>query len=396
MLRFLHVADLHLGLRITRYQDAAVDKIREARLQALQRVRQECREGDFQFVIVAGDLFDDAHVTTDIAVRAFDMFRSFEVPVYVLPGNHDPLQAGAVWDLDPWKSAVGSNGNVHLLHSPAPLEIGNGVTLFPCPVYRKNSTRNPTTWIGDHRRNGSAGYRIGVAHGSVMDRPTLPDDDHPISPTAPDDLDLDYLALGHWHNHREFPDSQGAPRMAYSGVHEPMRFQDDPEAAGWRPYSAGAAREEFIDRGPGTAIAVSLAEPGARPQLELRRVGYYQWTTRECQLESIDDLARLIDDVSEFPTKERTLLRLRLTGTLSLAGMSRVDILRSVLTNYVVGELDDSGLQIEPDEAELQEAIGSGVLSQVYDRLKQQSEEDSETDRLVAQRAIELLYRLHR
>jgi hypothetical protein len=81
---------------------------------------------------------------------------------------------------------------------------------------------------------------------------------------------------------------------------------------------------------------------------------------------------------------------------LSLAGMSRVDILRSVLTNYVVGELDDSGLQIEPDEAELQEAIGSGVLSQVYDRLKQQSEEDSVTDRLVAQRAIELLYRLHR
>ncbi|HVW03076.1 MAG TPA: metallophosphoesterase, partial [Planctomycetaceae bacterium] len=73
MLRFLHIADLHLGMKITRYAREASRKIQEARFQALERVRSLANSPSlgYQFVVIAGDLFDDAAVDGPTARRAF-------------------------------------------------------------------------------------------------------------------------------------------------------------------------------------------------------------------------------------------------------------------------------------------------------------------------------------
>ena len=93
---FLHAADLHLGLRLTRFGAGTSKKIREARFQALGKIREAASEKRVDFVLIAGDLFDDHAVDADIARRAFDLLQSFPAPVYVLSGNHDPLLSGSV------------------------------------------------------------------------------------------------------------------------------------------------------------------------------------------------------------------------------------------------------------------------------------------------------------
>lgn len=399
MLRFLHIADLHLGMRVTRFPADAVVPLQNARLDALKNVRTELenREAGYQFVIIAGDLFDDACVSANIAERARDMLKEFPVPVLLISGNHDPLQEGTVWDNHHWQNInVAGAGNIKFLRERTPVEILSGVTLFPCPVFRKTSTENPTEWIRVHRRAANSGYRIGIAHGSVMDRPTLPEDDHPISPTAPDDLQLDYLALGHWHNYREFRDAAGHVRMIYPGVHEPMRFGGDADSSGWRPYSPGAARDEFLDRGPGTAVSVTIAAPGAPPEVRQIRVGYFTWDSRPVQVNSADDLSRLISSTADRPEKEKTLLRLRLSGVIPLDALAKLDHLRDALKSYVVGEIDDRDLVVEPSEDEIRTTIGHGVLKTVYDQLQIQSASPDTTEAEVARRATRLLYRLLR
>lgn len=399
MVRFLHIADLHLGMRITRFSQESIKKVRQARFHALENIREKVRRPDagFQFVIVAGDLFDDVNVTADIARRAFEIFESFPVPVLVLPGNHDPLQAGSVWEIDPWRqTAAAGPQRVRVLRERTPCEVLPGVTVLPCPVFRKTSAEDPTAWIRTFPRAADSAIRIGIAHGSVMDRPNLPDDDHPIRPTAPDDLELDYLALGHWHNYKEYSDAAGRVRMVYTGVHEPMRFSGEGHSSGWRPYSSGGSRDEFLDRGPGSAVAVTISAPGAAPELEKLDVGYHKWTSREVRLHSTEELARLVDEISEARDKELTLLRLTLTGTLPIEALSRLDDLRNVLASYVVGELDDGQLTVEPTEEEIRTAIGTGVLGTVFERLRAQAVSPETNGQLVAERAIRLLYRLAR
>lgn len=396
MVRFLHIADLHLGMRITRFSPDAIDRVREARFEALENVRDRLRDprNGFHFLIIAGDLFDDVRVKKSIARRAFDLLESFPVPVLVLTGNHDPLEPGSVWDSDPWNQTDAKQ--VRLLTEARPVAIHPGVTLFPCPVLRKTSTLDPTRWIADHPRTPDHGVRIAVAHGSVMDRPNLPDDDHPIAPTAPQDLDLDYIALGHWHKTKVFRDGGGHPRMIYPGVHEPMRFRGDSSSSGWRPYAAGGDRDEFFDDGQGTAIAVTIPGPGAPPQVEQLDVGHLTWTMRHETLHTEEEFDELIAAIAEAPRPELTLLRLKLSGVVQMQAMQRLDELREVMGRYIVGELDDSALGVEPTEAEIREVVGTGVLSSVYQELQERVAAADGRNRAVAERATRLLYRFAR
>src|SRR5688572_14244099 len=104
MIRFLHAADFHLGLRITRFEESACSRIGEARFYALQQMRQKAAEQRVDFVLIAGDVFDDHSVSRTDATRAFELLESSKdaCPVYIIPGNHDPLTPGGVWERDPW------------------------------------------------------------------------------------------------------------------------------------------------------------------------------------------------------------------------------------------------------------------------------------------------------
>src|ERR1700692_671079 len=98
MISFLHAADLHLGMRTTRFDPATAGKIREARFTALDNILKKARELNVDFLLIAGALCADSPVDGQTARRSFDMLESSPMPVYVLPGNHDPLHAGGVWE----------------------------------------------------------------------------------------------------------------------------------------------------------------------------------------------------------------------------------------------------------------------------------------------------------
>src|SRR5437879_10960298 len=145
MLSFLHAADLHLGLRITRFPKDVTNRIREARFQALEKIRQSAKNQQVDFVILAGDLFDDHAVDLDLARRAFDILESFSCPVYVLSGNHDPLLPGSVWDRPPWNQPAPKR--ICLFREARPLSAGSDFTLCLCPVLRTTSLTYPTLWL---------------------------------------------------------------------------------------------------------------------------------------------------------------------------------------------------------------------------------------------------------
>jgi DNA repair exonuclease SbcCD nuclease subunit len=391
MVSFLHAADLHLGLRITRFPVDVAKKIREARFQALEKIRGAAEEHNVQFVLIAGDLFDDHAVDGNIAKRAFDLLESFPAPVYVLSGNHDPLLAGAVWDRPPWKNS--NPKKICVLRECRAVEAVPGVVLFPCPVFRKNSTADPTAWIAAAPVDDGP-IRIGIAHGSLKVREDLPVDDHLIARHAAHDHKLDYLALGHWHSRQQFRGPDGVERTAYPGVHEPLRFPGSSESrTGWVPYSA-VQREEFVDSGRGEVLCVRLDGPGSPPVLQAIEVGHLIWADESYELTSAEALSRIIDDVAVRPWAERSLLRLRLQGVLQTEAMLRLQHLRAVLDRYLFAELDQAGLCLQPAEAEIGEVAGDGVLRRVLERLQTEASTAEPEQRRLAERALLLLYQI--
>ena len=365
--RFLHLADVHIGFRVTRFDEQVARKLREARFQALDNALQIARDREVDFILVAGDLFDDNTVSRVEVQRVYDMLKGKDMPVYVLPGNHDPYCAGSVWQRLPWSDTAGTS--VHVLVDCEPVRVREGVTLYPCPVIHTTSRTDPTEWISAAKQGG--GIRIGVAHGSVMDRDTLPEDDHPIPTNATDVALLDYLALGHWHQPRDFRGHDGANRMCYPGTIEQMAFGATSDVSiGWAAYAPGADREEFRGSAPGQALVVQIAAPRAAPVVERVPTGQYVWKDERIVVSDDEHFEGVFAETAKREQPERSLLRLSLAGVLSADSMLRLDGFREMLSRYMYCELDADGLMLVPDDERLEEAAGQEVVGEVLKRIR--------------------------
>ena len=99
--RFIHTADLQLGM--TRYfLDAdAQARYAQARIDALTSIGVMAAAEDAEFVVVAGDVFETNRVRPRTVGRALEAMATIPVRVFLLPGNHDPLDAATVYRSPP-------------------------------------------------------------------------------------------------------------------------------------------------------------------------------------------------------------------------------------------------------------------------------------------------------
>lgn len=183
--------------------------VRRIRGHAARRVVGAARDSGADFILVAGDTLEDSGVDRVLIQKVADIVGSFGGPVYVIPGNHDPLVPGSVWEHPAWRSG----GNVRVLPEERPVEVPGG-TLYPCPDRAKRSGKDPTAWI---KPEGGQGIRIGLAHGTVEGVHQV-EPDYPISRDAAERAGLDYLALGHWHSTATYAGPDGTTRTAFQGT----------------------------------------------------------------------------------------------------------------------------------------------------------------------------------
>lgn len=95
MFKFIHAADLHLDspLRgLEQYENAPVDRIRDACRRALERLVQLAIDERVNFIVLAGDIFDREWPTYNTGLyfqRQMETLREAGIPVVMIAGNHD-------------------------------------------------------------------------------------------------------------------------------------------------------------------------------------------------------------------------------------------------------------------------------------------------------------------
>jgi len=342
--RFIQTADWQLGMKAARVGGVA-PRLREERLAAARRVIAVARDQAAGFILVAGDTFEDNGVERTLIQKAADILGGSPVPVYVIPGNHDPLTPGSVWEHPAWKTMQ----HVHVLREEQPVEVPGGI-LYPCPVKDRQSRRDPTSWIAA----GDAGaIRIGLAHGTVEGVPQL-EPDHPIARDAAARSGLDYLGLGHWHSTATYAAPDGAVRMAYSGTHETTSFGE---------------------RDSGNVLAVDIAGPGSPPRVTPLRTGGLTWRVVEKDIREPGDLRRVRADIEAEGNPGSTLVELRLKGLLAVDERDEMARMEEILASrFLFHQIDISGLRPSPGDASWLAGLPPGMLQTVAARLQELSD----------------------
>jgi DNA repair exonuclease SbcCD nuclease subunit len=181
----------------------------------LAGVLNAARDVRADVVLLAGDTFDCHRLPHDLLAQAAAVIAAAAMPVVVLPGNHDPAVADAVYH----HGVLAEVANLHVLgitHEEAidfpalDLEIWGRAhrdygDMIPFETVRPRRTR----W----QVAAGHGHYVPVPDRSIRLRPSWLIGDDEIAATG-----ADYVALGHWN--RAVKVGNGAVAAYYSGSPE--------------------------------------------------------------------------------------------------------------------------------------------------------------------------------
>ncbi len=301
--RFLHSADWQLGMTRHFLSAEAQARFSQARIDAVRTLGRLAADTGAAFLVVAGDVFETNQVSPQTVRRTLDALASVPVPVFLLPGNHDPLDAGSIFRAPAF--ADGCPPHVAVLDdsSPRPVPGVRGVEVVGAPWFSKRPLSDLVADACTALAPSRTTRRVMVAHGAAeisFDNPAAIGIAQAESALA--EGRIAYLALGDRHSTTAIGTTG---RIWYAGAPEPTDYDE-------------------LDAG--NALLVELADDG-RCEVVKHHTGTWRFARERFDLDAADGIEALGAWLDTITPKERSIVKLTLVGTVSLSGNARLETL---------------------------------------------------------------------
>lgn len=400
--RILHTSDWQLGMKRRFLSSEAQSRFDESRLAAVEVLLELAEEKQCDAIVVAGDVFDDNLLKPEIYGRAMDVLKRSTVPVFLLPGNHDPLDAASVYHREEFAEL----GNVCVLRDSDPVAVpsagGVGVDvsleIVGAPLRGKNADEDLVAAVlRDLEPVRSAGVRVLVGHGAVSsfgEKDDLDLIDVDNAARACRERKVDYVALGDTHSTTPLDADASRARVWYSGAQEVTDFVEQ-DGRG----EANSGNVLVVD------IAVDPAHPEQQAEVQVEEVPVGRWAFKALNttVNSAADIDEFLERLEGVDAKRTTVVKYALEGTLSVHDAAYLDerLAKIAPTFAALYERERlMKLHVIPDEDELSEGLlAQGFVGEAVEELQQLANSDSNDPQQVeraqrAQDALRLLVRL--
>jgi DNA repair exonuclease SbcCD nuclease subunit len=377
-MRFLHTADWQLGMTRHFLAGDAQPRYSAARRDAVAGLGALAAEVGAEFVVVAGDVFEHNQLAPQVVSQSLEAMRGIGIPVYLLPGNHDPLDAASVYTSALFTAEC--PGNVTVLDRAGVHQVRPGLEIVAAPWRSKVPTTDLVADVLDGLSPGTA-TRILLAHGGVDELDPDPGKPSLIRlATLHDALDrgaVHYAALGDKHSRTRVG---AGGRVWYSGSPEVTNFDD-------------------VEPDPGHVLVVDIddTDPRRAVTVDSRRVGHWRFATLRRQVDNSRDIADLDLSLDLMSAKDRTVVRLALTGSLTVTDRAALD---ACLDKYArlfawLGLWDrHTDLAVIPADGEFTDLGIGGFAAAAVEELVATAREGDTDSAADAQAALALLLRL--
>ncbi|GBE64262.1 DNA repair exonuclease [Mycobacterium sp. MFM001] len=257
-----------------------------------------------EFVVVAGDVFEHNQLAPQVISQSLEAMRAIGIPVYLLPGNHDPLDASSVYTSALFKAECPDN--VVVLERTGVHEVRPGLQIVAAPWRSKSPTTDLVAEVLDGLPADGV-TRVLLAHGGVDVLDPDPTNPALIRLAAVQDAlargTIHYVALGDKHSVTEVD-----ARVWYSGSPEVTNFDD-------------------IEPDPGHVLVVDVdqTDPRRPVTVDARHVGRWRFLTLRRHVDNNRDIADLDLNLDQIADKDRTVVRLALVGSLTVTDRAALD-----------------------------------------------------------------------
>lgn len=208
MIRFIHLADVHLGAVPDR--GCPWSREREEEIwETFRRVIASISKNPVDLLFIAGDLFHRQPLLRELKEVNYLFSTIPDTQIFMMAGNHDYLAQDSFYRGFPWEP------NVVFFERESPMVVKAGeLDVYVTGLsYEHREIREPL--YDSLKPEMQDGFHVLLAHGG--------DETHiPMDRTALGASGFDYIAMGHIHK----PQSLIRDRMAYSGALEPIDRND--------------------------------------------------------------------------------------------------------------------------------------------------------------------------
>ena len=371
MVKFLHTADWQLGMARHYLGHDAQARFSGARLDVIEQMARLAVNEQCEFAVVCGDVFESNQVQRQVLVRSFEKMAAFpQLNFFLLPGNHDPLDASSIYNSPTFIECC--PGNVKVLKGFEPVQAVPGVELLPAPWPNKH----PTTDLVEAACSGleqSSSLRIIVGHGAIDSMSPNPNDPKVIALERLEERIsaglIHYVALGDRHSTTNVGTTD---RVFYSGAPEPT---------------------DYDETNPGNVLIVDLGADHV--DVAVKHLGTWRFLRRDWQMSFDKDIEALGEWLSSIEDKDRTIVKVSMVGQVSVDQKARLDELlehHADLLAAIETWERHSDLVVIPDDADLDHFGLSGFAGEALTELRTLAEQGDSAP--AARDALALLYRL--
>lgn len=378
-MRFIHTADWQLGMTRHFLDDDAQPRYSAARRDVVAGLGALAQRTGAEFVVVAGDVFDANQLSPKVVSQSLAAMGRIEVPVYLLPGNHDPLDPSSVYTSKQFLAE--RPDNVVVLDRAGIFDLRPGVQIVAAPWRSKHPTTDlAADVLAELPSDGTA--RILLAHGAVdvldPDRDNIAAIRMAAVTAALERSAVHYAALGDKHSRTEVGDSG---RVWYSG---------SPEVTDYDHKEADSGHVLLVD--------MDLDDPAHPVTVETHTVGTWRFLTIAADLNNGSDIAALDARLDALPGKDRTVVQLALKGTVTVTEQADLDLCIEKYSRLFAG-MDNwerhTELVVMPADEEFDNLGIGGFAADAVDDLKEKACSDG-PDAQTARGALALLLRLRK
>lgn len=339
------------------------------RIDAIKRLGELAKEHDAAFIVVSGDVFESNQISRQTVLRAIEALKTLPVPIFLLPGNHDPLDASSIFSTQEFMEA-GEHIIVIRDMQPIPVPGLDDVEVVGAPWRTKHPDSDLCAALLAVSEPSVGVTRVAVCHGQ-------PDT---LSPDKgrPELINLakaeEGIANGHIH-YLALGDRHSVTEVGYTG-----RI--------W--FSGAPVATDFTEDNPNKTLLVELN--AERCEVTKLDIGHWLFIAEHFDLNDADDLGRVAEWLVSLPDKERTIVKLGFTGTVNLATAAALDTLLDMQAELFASlrkRERTTELSIAPDELDQDSVNLSGYAREAWDELLAAASTDPE-----AQDALRLFYRL--
>jgi len=368
--KFIHTSDWQIGMTRAFLSQEAAARYSQARIDAIRALGQLAEEHEAGFMVVAGDVFESNQLSAQTLSRALDALNSVPVPVFLLPGNHDPLDASTLFRSKAFREQA--RGHIIVVENSEPIPVPGlaNVEVVGAPWFSKRPGVDLCAQALKTLEPAPGVTRILLGHGQVDS--LSPDHSQPgvisqaLLEQALAEGRVQYVALGDRHSLTKVGNSG---RLCYSGT----------------PLVT-----DFDEVAPNQALLVELDNEACR--LTPLTTGFWEFQALQRDIDGPDDLAAFAQWLDAVRGKECTVLKVGFTGSVNLALAAQLDALleaQSPLFASLKRRERTTDLAVIPDALDDSAIALSGYADATWKALlARAASDDTATD------ALRLMYRL--